>query len=583
MPMEKTPADGSRLSFGKSAWVARLLFLALLSAAAAAHAATSAAIPASTAAVKSATPAKAESLPPSTADKPIDMGACKQAIEPLPIGGLNPDPYLAAADCLRLKDSVTAPSIRQGTADSVLRARLTDNKSWYLTHLDRFLARHDTPHALDMAFLAELKNLPDPAIYRELAEIYQMVPDPYRAGLAYLREAELDSVQTGTIQYQMGNLLRTASTDMPASDLLDSLTAGVRQAGPTTVGILESLCWGNRNYGCAYRNFQAGLAMRNPGPAAILDRVNRFQSLGYFDDAASLLEKLAWRNLNQPWQSMARALHLQIRYQLKDWPAIAAETEVTAGLHGPIMTDEEAFITATAFLKLGKPDQALIRLKRLEEKSTPPWGYRGRLLRAQALMSLGKPKEAAQTLDALKHDPQRQEGTGPILFWQGCLALDQGRFASAESLMVLASAYTGSDEAQRALEYRFFLLQDTSGEGRSHFFHGLPEAPRPAQDRMKSLDQVAHGSALWPFARIEKAQILVQIGATDSAEAVLDDAAKRSPDRLAGLQAEAKAAFLQEKLPAGRQAALARYEDLLIKYQQGVIPEFSRGRIKALK
>ena len=58
---------------------------------------------------------------------------------------------------------------------------------------------------------------------------------------------------------------------------------------------------------------------------------------------------------------------------------------------------------------------------------------------------------------------------------------------------------------------------------------------------------------------------------------------KRSPDRLAGFQAEAKAAFIAEKLPGGRQAALARYEDLLIKYQQGVVPEFSRGRIKALR
>jgi hypothetical protein len=52
---------------------------------------------------------------------------------------------------------------------------------------------------------------------------------------------------------------------------------------------------------------------------------------------------------------------------------------------------------------------------------------------------------------------------------------------------------------------------------------------------------------------------------------------------LAGYEAEARAAFLEEKLPGGRQAALARYEDLLIKYQRGVIPEFSRGRIRALR
>lgn len=564
-------------TFVNAARIIGLLTLACVGIASATKASTPAATSPKTVA------AKTDSPPPHAVVKPINFGPCRDAIEPLPVTGLDPTPYLVAADCLRRKDSVSAPASLHDPADSILRSRLTDNKNWYLTHLDRFLLHHDTPHALDMAFLAELKNLPDPAIFRELAEIYQMVPDPYRAGLAFLREAELDSVQIGTVQYQLENLLRTSATDIPATDLLDSLTAGSVPADPTAAGILESLCWGNRNYGCAYRNFQAGLALRNPGPGATLERVNRFQSIGYFDYAANLLEKMAWRGLNQPWQSMARTLHLQIRYQLKDWPAIAAETGVTGGLHGPIPSDEETFITATALLKLGKPDQALIRLKRLEEKSTPPWGYRGRLLRAQALMSLGRPKESAQTLDALKRDPQRQEGTGPILFWQGCLALDQGHYASAESLMVLSSAYTGNEEAQKALEYRFFLLQDTTAESRGHFFRGLADAPHSAAERLQSLDKVAPGSALWPFARIEKAQIFVQTGLPDSAEAVLDDVAKRSPDRLAGLQAEAKAAFLQEKLPGGKQAALARYEDLLIKYQQGVIPEFSRGRIKALK
>jgi hypothetical protein len=97
------------------------------------------------------------------------------------------------------------------------------------------------------------------------------------------------------------------------------------------------------------------------------------------------------------------------------------------------------------------------------------------------------------------------------------------------------------------------------------------------------LDRVARESPLWPFAQLEKAQIHLQNGDPDSAEAVFDSVSKQSPDKLAGFQAEAKAAFTAEKFPGGRQAALARYEDLLIKYQQGVIPEFSRGRIKALK
>jgi tetratricopeptide (TPR) repeat protein len=198
-------------------------------------------------------------------------------------------------------------------------------------------------------------------------------------------------------------------------------------------------------------------------------------------------------------------------------------------------------------------------------------------------MALAKPQEAARTLDALKRDPKRQEGTGPILFWQACLALDQGRYHPAESLLVLASAYTGAEESQRALDYRFFMLLDTGAAARTPFFRGLPEAPRAAAERRQSLDRVPAGSPLWPFAQLEKAQIHLQEGEPDSAEAVFDRVARQSPDRMAAFQAEAKAAFIQEKLPGGRQAALARYEDLLIKYQQGVIPEFSRGRIRALR
>src|SRR5690606_7784738 len=115
------------------------------------------------------------------------------------------------------------------------------------------------------------------------------------------------------------------------------------------------------------------------------------------------------------------------------------------------------------------------------------------------------------------------------------------------------------------------------------FFRGLSESPRGNPERRRALDRVPEKSGLWPFAQLEKAQMYVKTGHTDSAAAVFDTVSKRSPDRPAAFHAEAKAAFMAEKMPGGRQAALARYGDLLIKYQQGVIPEFSRERIKALE
>lgn len=578
----------------------------------------------------SAPPAQTASAAATAPGKsPAMAGSCSELLSALPVNHQDPEKYLPAAACLRRRDSLTeigssdrmnAPmerNLRSRTgfsplpSDSILRARLPSERLWFMTQLERQRVKRDIPRMLDMAYLTEAKALPDPDVFRELSAVYQAVPDPYRAGLALLRQGELDTLQSGYIQYQLETLLHAAGNETEPEDLLDSLTAGFPHRVYRTAEILESLSWSNRDYPAAYKNLLALMALKNPGPGVVLERVNRLQGLGYFDYAAALLDKMEWRKLGPPWFGMARALHLQIRNQLQDWPAITAMAAMApispsqapaAGKNGsaaagepagaplgmngavrqPPFSDEETYIIGGAFLKLGMPAEALTRAKRLEEKGEAPWGFRGRLLKAQAQLALGNPKDAGKTLDALKKDPRRKEGTGPILFWQGCLALDQGRFAPAESLMVLASAYTGAEESQRALEYRFFMLLDT-GAARPHFFKGLPESPHGPGDRARSLDRVPQESPLWPFAQLEKAQIHLQNGDPDSAEAVFDSVSKRSPDKLAGFQAEAKAAFTAEKLPGGRQAALARYEDLLIKYQQGVIPEFSRGRIKALK
>ena len=567
----------------------------------------------------STSPSSVNSSPmqkPGTAPAPA-KDPCREILESLPTGQTDPAPYLAAASCLRRQDSQAAQNGVPGAqfplerglrsesgrsrraSDSLLHARLPEKKDWFMTHLERFRVQRDIAKAQDMAYLTEAKALPDPEVYRELAAVYLVVPDPYRTGLALLRQAELDSLQGGYLQYQLENLLHTNGSEITPEALLDSLTAGYPHRTARTAELMEVVSWSNRNYATAYRHLLAMMALKPPSAPNVLERVNRFQSLGYFDYAAAILDKLAWRRLPAPSLALARTLHLQIRHQLQDWPGIVAEAAVaegtgepppagqpggpvTKGVRYPPFNDEESYIIGNAHLKLGRPVEALARAGRLEEKGGPPWGFRGRLLKAQAQLAMGRPKEAEQTLTSLKRDPKRQEGTGPILFWQGCLALDQGRFPAAESLMVLASAYTGAEEAQRALEYRFFLLLDT-GSARPHFFRGMPESPHSPAERAKSLDRVVDPSGLWAFAQLEKAQIHLQNGFPDSAEAVFDRVSKRSPDRLAAFQAEAKAAFTVEKLPGGRQAALARYEDLLIKYQQGVIPEFSRGRIRALK
>lgn len=549
---------------------------------------------------------------------PAPAGPCLAQIKAIRPGSIEPDPFLAAAACLRRADSARAAGASDGAfsspaspaspespespvspasppgpdfqgsipVDSTLKRLLPASESWYVTHLERLRARRDTPRLLDMAWLAALKNPPGRELWKELAEVHAMAGEPIVAALAYLRQAERDSSQWNYTQYQLENFLRSLS-DVPIPALLDSVDARFHHASGVTAEILESLCLSNRHFPCAYRNTLAYLALKRPAPPVVLDRAGRYQTSGYPDYASGVLEKAGWRTFPKPWHGMARTLFLRVRFQMEDWPAIAQEMAIApkgmgGGMQGNTLSEEEEYIAAAAALRLGRAPEALSRLERFATLGENQWAYRGQILKARALLSLGRLPEAAKVLDVLKRSPLRRDGTGPILFWQGWLALQQGREVAAESLLVLASAYTGNEESQRALEYRYWILLD-SGAARVDFLRGLAESPLPAMDRIQTLDRVPGTSALWPYARIEIAQILAGLGRLDSARAVLDQASKQSQDRLVGLKAEAMAAYLQEKTPGGRSAALARYEDLLIKYQQGVVPEFSRGRIRALK
>jgi hypothetical protein len=517
--------------------------------------------------------------------------ACRAVIEAIHAGSIDPEPFLAAAACLRHEDSAEGRSGRV-LPDARLLPRLPDNGNWYLSYLERFVSHRDAVRAVGMAYLSEAYlgggngasggTSVAPQIWRLAGEAYAASGLTYRAALAHLKQLEYDSSQTGYLQFQLESLIRSAGSDISAPRLLDSLAQGYGPRGPAVSQALEQLCWTYRHYAGACRQALEQLSQRDPGPSPVFDKVNRFLSLGYWDYAAGLLDKYPWRRAAKPWPAMGRGLFLRAHYQLQDWAGIAAETEAAPA--GKAGGGEEEFIACAALIRLGRPQQALDRLDHAGAPTLEaPWGFRCRLLKAQAQMALGRFKEAALALTQLKKDPERRESTGPILFWQGLLALQQSRFGAAESLLVLASAYTGDEEAQRALDLRFWLLLDTADAARVPFFLGLPEAPRPPPQRLAFMEQVPEGSPLWPFARLEKAQILLQLGRGDSARAALEQVARSGSDRVAAFGAEAKAAFLQENTPGGRAAALARYEDLLVKYQQGVVPEFSRGRLRALK
>lgn len=521
----------------------------------------------------------AAGAPASARTPAVDTLPCAAQIQAIQPGSTVPDAFLAAESCLRQAESGSDTlSMGADSARARLKALLPAAPAWYVSHLERLRARRDMARLQGMARLAVLRDPDGPEVWREVAESQTLAGDPFQAAWALLKQAERDSAQGGYIQYQLENLLRNLA-DQPVPDFLDSLSGRWRHARGVTAEMLESLCWTGRNVPAAYRHALAWLALRNPGPGTVLERAGRYQAAGWPDYADGILAKAAWRAWPHPWKPAARALFLRARHQQEDWEAVAAEA--AAAPRGSL-TEEEDYFAASALLRLGRPQDALGRLDRFEARGESEWGFRAQLLKSRAQLAQGRLPEAARLLEALKRSPLRREGTGPILFWQGWLALQQRRDAAAESLFVLASAYTGGEESQRALEFRYWMLLD-SGAARVEFLRGVAESPLAPGERMQALDRVPAASPLWPQARIEKAQILLGMGQKDSARSVLDHAGRHAQDRLQALKAEALAAWLQEKSPGGRAAALARFENLLIEYQQGVVPEFSRGRIRALK
>lgn len=200
------------------------------------------------------------------------------------------------------------------------------------------------------------------------------------------------------------------------------------------------------------------------------------------------------------------------------------------------------------------------------------------IARARASAAQGNWKATDSLLRSWKDNPARSGGSGEVLFWQGWSALHQGRRAPADSLFLLASAYVDEDISQRALEYRYALLLDTTA-ALTAYARGLPESPLPDSLRLVSLRSVPASSPLYPEARWQEA-VLLEAKHSPEAFAVLEDLS-RHPNTVAGRRAAAHLAFLQE--PEHSDSALAAYERLLLEYQQGVPSEFARNRMQTLK
>lgn len=211
--------------------------------------------------------------------------------------------------------------------------------------------------------------------------------------------------------------------------------------------------------------------------------------------------------------------------------------------------------------------------------AAPAARHRYEIAAARLAASRGDWRKTDETLRSWQRHPARREGSGEVLFWRGWSAMHQARPAEADSLLVLASAYGEDARSQDALEYRFAGLRE-SGPALQSYLRGLPESPLPHPLRLASLRQVPAGSSLHPEARWQLVLLQEARGDTARSRPLLDSLAA-DPRTLPGRRAAAYRALLKEHQHPD--TALAVYETLLMRQQQGVTAEIARQRVRILR
>ncbi len=460
-----------------------------------------------------------------------------------------------------------------------LKKSLPADARWYRERLTRFRAQRETPQALALARLAEIKNLGDGFLERELAQVYLHDSRFTAAGRAFLRQLAAQPDQAVPVQYQLDQLIRQASAWIPPEVLIDSLNDFFPSGPPVIHNALEILAWSSNHLPAAFENFRKRLQRDSLPWDEVETTLERFRHAGYLDYAVRLLESIDWNELTAKERKQALLAFHRLYFELKDYKSLLAHPSAS---QASAFSVEQQYILAHAHILEGDPNRAMPLLDKVEAAGEAPWKHRARLLRARALLRAEKPDQAMRLLEKEKASDLREESSGPLLFWQGIAALYQNRYPAADSLFILASAYTGGYEAQRALELRNWLMLDTSTVVRQAFFQGLEEGPLTVEKRLASLESVPSGSSLFPHATMERALRLLELERPDAALELLERLSRKGSNPLA-VKAGALAAFVLEARLQAADKAVVKYRSLLLEYQQGVFPEFSRRRMRSLQ
>ncbi len=241
---------------------------------------------------------------------------------------------------------------------------------------------------------------------------------------------------------------------------------------------------------------------------------------------------------------------------------------------------EEKFRLVEEALDAGESQIASSLLGNPAPANLPALRQKWEIFSARLKAASGNWKETETRLGSWKNNPDRREGSGEILFWQGWVALHQHHLNDADTLFTLASAYADEDASQKALEYRQALMADST-PALYAYIRGLMESPLPDSLRLASLKNVPTSSPLHPYSLWEAAQISERTGDKAGELQFLEELAM-GPTSLPGRKAAMHLARFQLE-PNKRDSAMAAYERLLLHYQQGVPSEFAKSRVKRLR
>jgi hypothetical protein len=442
---------------------------------------------------------------------------------------------------------------------------------------------------LDLAYLAEIRFRDSPEIRHELNELYRLSSKFYLVGISYLHWLRLDNNNFNSAKHKLDNLFRTAKIEMTPKVLLDTLINTFSPHSSSTLSLLEQLS-------CKYKNYEGALA-------AYLGKVKldsvkwqdtetllkNFMAAGYYDYANLLLTESVWKKSPPSVYKIGQTYFLKINFHLKNWEVIIGEYKSIKKWKRASW--ENQFYCAAAFTRHKHNNSDSAQLFRtisrevcdnLIKQAPSPWNYKAVFIQTQNLIADKQYSQARELLKREKTRDLRMEGTGSILFWSAVVSIFEKKFRSADSLLMLAASYTEEEFTQRALELRHWLITDSSYANRTLFFNGLEESPFTNNMKMTSLAKIPQTSPLWPYGQLETVRIYRQTGRIDSALIVLKRIQQGGYDQRIQLQAKALATFLKEER-AAISKSLAIYDEILLKYQQGVVSEFLRERIRHLK